>query len=500
MPIPALPPRRSAPPPPPRAEHHAEPEEDEPRPMGIAARIASLKLNQVGRTGPPVKSPPPPPPVPEPEPEAEPELEGEDVVAGDVQYEPPPVTQYPDPPSREELTARGPDFMRAIRRKPPPIPTIPEQKPEPIAPPPPARRLPPMPARLPTPPPEAEPEQTPEDEQPAFEPSCLSCHDFSHVDDHAACFPRQNISSLDQLAYDLTAPWGSETEKFRAIFTWLHHNIAYDCQSFFSGNIQPSTAESTLQSGLAVCDGYAGLFKGLADRAGLQAHRVSGHGKGLGYTAVGPDAPVPPFDMNHAWNCVLMDGQWHLIDSCWGAGAVNGPSYTQRFAPMWFTMSPRQFGRRHFPEDPSYQLLSAEEGGSMSWEEYILVAEGPTLFNDFYTLNFAPDSIMPAEMHVQRGQWVTFRIDKLCEHMSRDESDNWVYFLQTPDEARTPLTVDEYGCWSAQVYIRDPGDISLYYVTTLDRQDAKGIPVQKFVQSIGRKAMTFGGLARWTVG
>lgn len=363
-----------------------------------------------------------------------------------------------------------------------------------------------MPTRLPTPPPE--PETYPnydvdadqDDEEPAD--SCLKCHDFSPIDDHASQFPREHITSLDQLAYDLTSPWDSETEKSRAIFTWLHHNIAYDTHAFFSGNIRPSTAESTLRSGLAVCDGYAGLFKSLAEKAGLQAHRVTGHGKGFGHVGSDPDAPPPPYDGNHAWNCVLMDGEWRLIDSCWGAGAVEGSNapYQKRFNPFWFTCSNLEFRKKHFPEDPSYQLIPDEEGGPESWEEYIMVPEGPTIFGEFYNHQFDQQRLEPAERALESGGWHTFSLFKVCEHMSREEADNWVYFINTPDDNRTPLTPDDQGGWSAQVYIpKGGGEVSLYFVTQFDRRDAKGLAIQDFVRGIGRKAMSFGGLARWTL-
>ncbi|KAK0195609.1 hypothetical protein F5146DRAFT_1109772 [Armillaria mellea] len=344
---------------------------------------------------------------------------------------------------------RGPDFLRLITRPPPPIPT---SKPE---------------------------------------SSCLKCHDFSYIDAHAAQFPRQTVSSLDQLAYDLSSPFDSETEKCRAIFTWLHHNVAYDT---------PATAQSTLQSGLAVCDGYAGLFGYLAERAGVQSYKVTGHGKGFGYAATGPDAPVPPYQGNHAWNCVLMDGEWRLIDCCWGAGALEGSAFHKRFTPVWFSMSPAEFGRRHYPEDPSYQLISEEDGGPVSWEQYVLEPEGPVIFQDLYKLNFDPYMIQPAEKYIQSGAWATFHIFKLCEHMSRAEADNYVYFISDPTNTRTAMQVNEEGGWSATVYIpRGGGELSLYYVTQCDGRDGKGLSVQAFNNANGRKAMSFGGMGRWTV-
>ncbi|KAH9827166.1 Transglutaminase-like superfamily, partial [Teratosphaeria destructans] len=124
-------------------------------------------------------------------------------------------------------------------------------------------------------------------------PLCLHCRDFTHPDHHATQFPRQNNQSLSHLAHALTSPFPSPTDKARAIFTWLHHNIRYDTAAFFSGHLTPSTPQSTLATGLAVCEGYAGLFAALAMSSGLEALVVGGHGKGYGYRPLGPHDPIP---------------------------------------------------------------------------------------------------------------------------------------------------------------------------------------------------------------
>lgn len=83
--------------------------------------------------------------------------------------------------------------------------------------------------------------------------------------------------------------------------------------------------------------------------------------------------------------------------------------------------------------------------------------------------------------------------------MSTAEADNFVYMISFADE-RVPLELNTSGGWSADVYIpRGAGDVSLYYVTTVSGKDAKGIGMKALKSALGRKAMTFGGLAKWTV-
>ncbi|KAG6811529.1 hypothetical protein H0H92_006962 [Tricholoma furcatifolium] len=483
---PPLPPRRQAPQPP------TNEEENESIPKGIRARIASLQLDQVGDASLVNRSP------------SLPTRPKNLVVQVTTQS-----LSAKGQKSRIQWTRLSPENLaRALARPPPPPPirissislnnVPPDPPPTPPDSGPAQRRVPPLPAPRPEPEPD-EPQDEVHDEPGLELGSCLECRDFAHVDTHAALFPRHSVTSLDNLAYDLTEPFPYEVEKARAIFTWLHHNIAYDAESFFSGNIQASTAESTLSSGLAVCDGYAGLFKSLAERVGIQVHKVTGHGKGIGFIALNPSQPVPQYSSNHAWNCAFLDGQWHLIDSCWGSGALVGSVYQQQFTPKWFTSSPREFGRTHFPQDLSYQLIPTDDGGPLSWVDYIMEPASPTIFGDFYKLYLWPEALQPSTAAIQGGTRVLFCVFKRCEHMSTAESDNFVYILSIGNE-QIPLELNNGGGWSADAYIpRGIGEASLMYVSTVNGQDAKGIGIKALKNALGRTAMSFGGLAKWTI-
>ena len=109
---------------------------------------------------------------------------------------------------------------------------------------------------------------------------CLKCRDFSRSDSHATKFPRQSVPSLGWLAEQLCSPFPDPIDRARVIFSWLHHNVEYDVYAFFNNCVKPSTPESTLSSGLAVCEGYASLFTTIASKVGLESIVVGGHGKG----------------------------------------------------------------------------------------------------------------------------------------------------------------------------------------------------------------------------
>ncbi|TFK21972.1 hypothetical protein FA15DRAFT_623152 [Coprinopsis marcescibilis] len=376
---------------------------------------------------------------------------------------------------------------------------------------PPGRRLPPVPTRSqsqPLPPPVKLSTKPVLEEVPvsnydcgtSLEPiSCLICHDFSAVDHHASLFPRESVRTLAQLAQDLTAPFSTETDKARSIFTWLHYNIIYDTEAFFSGNIREATPESTLRSGLAVCGGYAGLFAHLSKLAGLQAEEVNGHGKGWGYQALEPGSPIPPPKMNHAWNCVLMDGEWRLLDACWGAGAAEEMAYKADFNPYWFNASPVEFGNRHFPTDnPGYQFIPEEHGGPISWEDYISEPKRPLIFQNFYKEDLDLYTLQPAWDGIESGT-TTFCVSKRCQHMSMAQEDIFVILICTglQLELRTPMHPSESG-WTATVHVPRGSDVVMYYVTTIDNQDARGAGVAEYNRAVGRKAMGIEGFAKWT--
>ncbi|PFH51510.1 hypothetical protein AMATHDRAFT_74865 [Amanita thiersii Skay4041] len=416
----------------------APPRRSVPPPPCITDRIANLRLDNR-------PSPPLPPPRKQ------------------VQH-----SRGPPPPIPSSTRPTQHQLAKALARRPPPPPT----KHQPAQ----ATVPPPLPSRR-----------------------CIECYDFSAVDYHASLFPRHTVSSLDDLAHALTSPFPTQTEKARAIFTWLHHNIAYDAASFLSGNLPAQDPSSTLVSGLAVCDGYAGLFLYIAERAGLQAYKVTGHGKGYGYQPLAPGQRAPAFSSNHAWNTVLMDDEWRLIDACWGAGYLNGSIYTKSFTPRFFTSSPVEFGKHHYPTDPSYQLLSDEQGGPVSWENYILDPEGPHLYADFYAQELSPMFLQPSGKYLNRGQSASFHLFKRCEHVSTADQDNYVYFLHLDNRDFIPLQLNAQGGWSTTIPSVKGNDVKLCVLKTLNNADAKGVGAARFTSSIGRVTMSWGGLATWSV-
>jgi transglutaminase-like putative cysteine protease len=349
---------------------------------------------------------------------------------------------------------------------------------------------------------------------------CLHCRDFSAPDQHAARFPRQSVPNQDigWLAHQLCDPFPSQIDKARAIFTWLHHNIYYDTQAFFSGNLKPSTPQTTLASGYAVCEGYAGLFAALAMKAGLEAVVVGGNGKGFGYTQLKPGDPIPPYNAGHAWNAVKIDGgQWKLLDACWGAGHICGNNnlYKQQFSPEQFTKTNDEFGLDHFPEDPSKQFRN--DGRTVSWEEYITGNKrgcGAEFFSGYTSgEGIHEPSFKPAQnpiIHSQQGPTVRFSFQKVCPHWDPFTNGKGAYCLYTlavenlEGKPNNHIPFETNGdVWWCDLPARDLGrpgqSVRILCVTTFDGRDARGLTIAQYREKQGRVAMSWQFVAKWDV-
>ncbi len=163
------------------------------------------------------------------------------------------------------------------------------------------------------------------------------------------------------------------------------------------------TLEDTIFSGRAVCAGYAGVYKAIALRGGLNCIMVTGHGKGFGHNPTKDGAPTPPRNATgHAWNAVQIDGgEWKLIDPCWGAGHIDPEKYTKKFDPSMFVMSNEDFGLKHFPEDNDH--FYRKDRRIVSWEEYILgpgKGEMATFFSDGADEGVSPTVFQPYEKKI----------------------------------------------------------------------------------------------------
>lgn len=121
----------------------------------------------------------------------------------------------------------------------------------------------------------------------------LLAQDFDRVDAIIQLYPKQ-VESPEDLAKFIHRDFTSEAEKVRAIYGWLIHNVAYDPNEYkkfdyrFTNfrernqkeeRTRNKIIERTLQTGKAVCEGYAFVFEKLCELEGIENYIVRGDTK-----------------------------------------------------------------------------------------------------------------------------------------------------------------------------------------------------------------------------
>ncbi|KYO29539.1 kyphoscoliosis peptidase [Alligator mississippiensis] len=184
---------------------------------------------------------------------------------------------------------------------------------------------------------------------------------FSHIDAHVLraseqIKSRQGLSSVQTIVRLITEGAQSELEMVRAIWMWLCHTIEYDVDGFLGLSQKIHTPEQVLKTRRGVCSGYAYLCQEMCREVGLSCVGVPGYGRGTGYRQ---GLSCLQKKSSHMWNAVQLEGQWHLLDACWGAGIVDVEK--RRFIPrhddFFFLTDPKYFIETHWPEDPAWQLV-----------------------------------------------------------------------------------------------------------------------------------------------
>ena len=179
------------------------------------------------------------------------------------------------------------------------------------------------------------------------------------------------VLTPDSLARMLTNGYNSDRDKVASIFRWITENITYNVRPYYNANLYSDkhkyedndtgalkplserVAIDVLKRRIALCDGYARLFKTLCDYAGIKCEVISGYADG------GMSHRRLKFTSNHRWNAVYLDSAWHLLDVTWASGFVTYSSndFVQNYDNKYFLTPAQDFIRDHYPEDLQWTLL-----------------------------------------------------------------------------------------------------------------------------------------------
>ena len=178
---------------------------------------------------------------------------------------------------------------------------------------------------------------------------------FNKIKAHLRKIPGSETNDVYSLAHRIEDVADSDLEKSYAAFYWVSRNITYDMKSFLADRTPPHLPREVLKTRLAVCSGYAYLFKALCDEMEVTCNVMNGYSKGYGY-----DSTKPIEVSNHSWNSVLINERWYLLDATWAAPKSNDRANLGSVNEAFFLTNPKDFIKDHLPEDPKWQLLSPQ--------------------------------------------------------------------------------------------------------------------------------------------
>lgn len=169
--------------------------------------------------------------------------------------------------------------------------------------------------------------------------------------------------STAKLAFEITKDATSDKDKVFAIYKWITANISYDNELRLSSKLQKefytseeNVLKKVLERKMALCGGFAFLFKSLCENVGVSAEVVHGFTKDYSGKIQKNKQPT------HTWSAVKLNGQWQLLDITWAI------SYGNKSGPddYWFFIEPANFILSHYPEDRKWTLL----GNPISFSEF----------------------------------------------------------------------------------------------------------------------------------
>ncbi|KAL3861287.1 hypothetical protein ACJMK2_007329 [Sinanodonta woodiana] len=183
---------------------------------------------------------------------------------------------------------------------------------------------------------------------------------YKHVDRRAdETGQRFNTTSVRELVTHMTNDFPDDISKVRCIYKWI---TTQPIQKLSYPDNEPDE-DTVLFQFLKLKrreKSYAQFFSLLCGYAGLPCVVIDGYMKGSTYD-VGQK-----LDSKHTgeWNAVLVDGNWRLVNTFWGACVLTGNENEDFFYNTdenFFLTDPQHLIYTHFPRVPEWQLLDPQK-------------------------------------------------------------------------------------------------------------------------------------------
>ncbi len=241
----------------------------------------------------------------------------------------------------------------------------------------------------------------------------------------------QNAESeqMTAIAREIVTSSMTEYEKVKAIHDYLVVHVNYDYDNLAAGTLPDTafTAEGALLLHSAVCEGYAKAFSLLCREAGIEEQLIYGtadDGTGV---------------QTHAWNQVLVDGEWYNIDVTWDDPLLNGQAVTDgsNMIYEYFLVPDTTLSGNHTadPEQTPHVCSSGrflEENRQMTIQPYL---QSPYTFTD------SDAEIQNAVEQYLSDHTHTFQL--VCDVTSNTPEERSEFVLNTVKD--TMMSREEYG-------------------------------------------------------
>lgn len=300
---------------------------------------------------------------------------------------------------------------------------------------------------------------------------------LSEVDRIVAKYPK-SFSTTEKLADKIQEDFKSDSEKARAVYTWIALNLKYDYNAYLNPprtqgftysteaekqrkiqQLNDKLVEKAFTSKKAVCEGFTALYQHLASLTGLKCEIVRGDSK----TSL-RDIGRKNTSSNHAWNMVLVDKKWRLIDVTWGQGYYDSSKgrMVNDFNPVYFDTDPDYFFAKHYPDSGSYL------GSRISKEDFL---NGPLIYNSTIENDYKIKSPDSGIIEVRNGDKITFEIKNVSK------SDQVFYLNKKNQPVKVQNAKEKRGGLEFQVLIdNNTGEYITIFVDTNSVVSVKIIP------------------------
>ncbi|MCK4661696.1 MAG: hypothetical protein KAT68_02435 [Bacteroidales bacterium] len=164
--------------------------------------------------------------------------------------------------------------------------------------------------------------------------------------------PNIKISELEKYVTDNLSDPRQIAEFF---YYWISLNIEYDYEK-----LKKIRANELTETGLskvstifkekkAVCIGFSTLYQEFLNGFNIKTEIITGYAKSDENLSLEPELDS---DFLHAWNAILIDKEWVLVDVTWAK------QFENRITDFYFDVAPDKLILTHYPIDNNWQLLN----------------------------------------------------------------------------------------------------------------------------------------------